>query len=421
MLASARMTRAAILSLLLGLLLTAFVATPPVDAAGSTGVAYGTIKFPQKDNPGMKVLWFDQNWRYLGTKTAAGGSYSLNLPSGSYHLQFVDQRPTYKTDKYAPTDIAVTVHQGAGTRKNVTMRRGAFITGTVKTKGKVAKKARVVAANENETSFETTANDKGQFAIGGLPEGRYSLFTYDHKKAYVGKSTYAGKLKTGASANVAINLTTRAGSLRVYMFTSANGVRKQVSGNPVVTAVSTATGQFWSEKVTAGSVVFQGLYPGRYTMVANGYGVWFAKTAAVSGPAVKAGTTQFGNFTYTKRGGWITGTVVDGNDNSFTMKDSAVKLFDANGAQLTSTTADQDGHFTLSGQFASMNGLTVTVDPNPNGGGWATAAAPGNYCMFVQGSVTPVSITTGQGTDVGSVPMPRSSASGQPSQCLPSD
>jgi hypothetical protein len=412
MLARSRMTRAAILSLLLGLLLTAFVATPPpVDAAGSTGVAYGTIKFPQRDKPGMRVLWFTKDWTYLGAKTAAGGTYSLNLQPGSYHLQFVDQRPTYKTEKYAPTDIAVTVDAGTGTRKNVTMKRGAFITGTVKTHGKNAKQARVVAANQSETSFQTTANDKGQFAIGGLPEGKYSVFTYDHRNAYVGKSTYAGKLTPGKSANLQINLTTRAGSLRVNMFTSANGVKKQVSGNPVVTAVSTATGQFWSEKVKSGSVVFQGLYPGKYTLVANGYGVWFGKTGAVSGPAVKAGKPQFGSFTYTKRGGWVSGDLVDGGNPDYPLKKpfpsapgAKIDLYSSGGALLASGYANDNGHFTVQGQISTISDATLVVTPGVDSAGYMNGEG---YCQFDEATVESVSITIGQGSDAGTVFVPR--------------
>ncbi|MEP9363617.1 carboxypeptidase-like regulatory domain-containing protein [Nocardioides sp. CN2-186] len=412
----------AALASLVGVLLTVGAALP-TEAAPAKGVAYGTVKFPQKDSPKVKVLWFTRDWAYLGTANAQGDSYSLNLAPGTYHLQFVDQRDSYVTSKYAPTDIQVTVHSGQGTRKNVTMTKGAFITGTVKAHGKVAKKAEVKAANQSEQSFTTTANKKGQFAIGGLPAGKYSLFSYDHKHAWVDKSTYAGKLEPGKSANLAINLRKKAGSLRVYLFTSANGQKKQVTGNPTVTAVSKKTGQFWSKKVKGGNAVFEGLYPGKYKLVANGYGIWFGKTASVEGATVKSGKTDFGTFTYTKRGGWITGKVVDGNDSSFPMKAAAVGLYDSSGNQLTSTVTDQSGAFKLSGQFATMSGLTVTVDPDPNGGGWMQAAAPGNYCMFTHGEQTPVSITIGQQTDVGSVPLPHApydGSTGQPERCQPS-
>jgi hypothetical protein len=411
MLARARTTRAAILSLLLGLVLIAFVATPPVDAAGGTGVAFGAIEFPQKDNPGIKVLWFTKDWTYLGTKTAAGGTYSLNLEPGSYHLQFVDQRPSYMTEKYAPTDISVVVRAGHRAHTNVTMKKGAFITGTVKTHGKIAKKARVVAANQNETSFDTTANKLGQFAIGGLPEGKYSLFTYDDKHAYVGKSTYAGKLTTGGSANVAINLTTKAGSLRVYMFTTANGNRKAVSGNPVVTAVSKATGQFWSAKVTGGNVVFQGLYPGKYQLVANGFGVWFGRTGAIEGANVKAGKPDFGTFTYTKRGGWITGTIVDDGAPSSpvvpqgTAVGADIRLIDTTGATIAQTTSGASGNFTLSGPLTTEGDLSIVVDPSQSSDGYMVGGD--GTCHFDTTTQTGFSVTTGIETEAGDVPVAR--------------
>jgi hypothetical protein len=404
MLARARTTRAAILSLLLGLVLTAFVATPPpVEAAADTGTAYGTIRFPQGDNPGMKVLWFTKDWSYLGTEAAAGGSYSLNLAVGSYHLQFVDQRPSYQTDKYAPTDIAVTVHAGR-TQKNVTMKKGAFITGTLKTKGNPAGNARVVAANEDQTSFETTADKKGRFAVGGLPEGKYSVFTYDHRHTYVGKSTYAGKLTPGGSTNLAINLTKKAGSLRVYMYTSANGVRKQVTGNPVVTAVSIATGQFWSEKVKGGNVVFQGLYPGQYKLVANGFGVWFAKTAAIEGVTVRSGTTKFGKFTYTKRGGWITGTVVDGSNPSIALGGATVQLWNADGTKLVETTSRDDGGFTLSGPLTTQSDLTIVVQPGPY---TDYLGQQGQECQYEQTEHAGAFVTAGQQNDIGETTIDR--------------
>ena len=73
------------------------------------------------------------------------------------------------------------------------MRKGGYVTGTVVTgTGKPAKSARVVAANRQENSFETTANSKGQFAVGGLPQGKYSVFAWDKQKAWAAKSQWAG-------------------------------------------------------------------------------------------------------------------------------------------------------------------------------------------------------------------------------------
>ena len=56
--------------------------------------------------------------------------------------------------------------------------------------GRLPRGARVVAANKEQNSFETTANAQGQYALGGLPPGSYSVFTYDKRKSWVGKSTY---------------------------------------------------------------------------------------------------------------------------------------------------------------------------------------------------------------------------------------
>ena len=64
-----------------------------------------------------------------------------------------------------------------------------------------------------------------------------------------------------------------------------------MTGNPTVTAVSKKTGQFWSKQVKGGNAVFQGLYPGKYKLVANGFGIWFGKTGSDQGDNVKSGKT----------------------------------------------------------------------------------------------------------------------------------
>ncbi|WP_224123027.1 carboxypeptidase-like regulatory domain-containing protein [Nocardioides mangrovi] len=394
---------------LLGALLTVGVAIP-ADAAKAAGYAFGTIRFPHHDSPKVKVLWFTQDWSYLGTANAAGGSYSINLDPGTYHLQFVDQRASYVTAKYAPTDVKVTVHDGSGTRKNVTMTRGAFITGTVKAHGRPAGKAKVVAANTGEQSFSTTANKKGQFAIGGLPASGYSVFSYDHRHAWVDKSTWAGNLGPGQSNNLAINLRTKAGNLRVYLYTSADGSKNRVAGHPVVTAVSKKTGQFWSVKSTGGSAVFQGLYPGRYKLVANGFGNWFAKTAAVQGGKVKPGRTAFGTFTYTKRGGWVTGNIIDGTSGTRLQKPfssstgAKIDLYSTEGALIGTGYSDDDGDFKVEGQLSTQSGVTLVVTPPADSGGYMIGDG---YCQYDGTQVADLSITIGQESDAGAVEVPR--------------
>ena len=125
------------------------------------------------------------------------------------------------------------------------MRRGAAITGTVKAGGKAAKGARIVAANTAEQSFEVKANGKGQFALGGLPAGSYSVFTYDRTKNVRRQEPVGAEMKAGQAENVAINLKKKAGRLLVDLYAGS----APLTGPTTVTVVSRANGQFWSAHV----------------------------------------------------------------------------------------------------------------------------------------------------------------------------
>ena len=408
-----RSAAAAVLALLASLVLVVAPAGT-AHAASEKGLVTGVLKFPQGDRPKVQMLYFSKNWTYLGRKNAGGGSYAVNLAPGTYHLQFVDKRPSYDTKKYAPTDVQVTVRAGSPTIRNVTMTRGGFVTGTIRTgDGKPAKSARVVAANRAEQSFETTANAKGQFAIGGLPQGKYSVFTWDKKKRWVDKSVYAGTIKPRTGKNLAIKLRKPAGALRVLLYTP-NG---SLAGKTSVTITSKATGQWWTATAKSGTVVFEGLYRGGYTLKFDGLGVWLPRTGSVASAKVKPNQTDIGKFKITKRGGWVTGRVAD---NSETDKDPVgianahVSLQTSSGSELASTTSNSNGSFTLSGQLTTRSGLTVVV--TPPSGGWANAQG-GLYCLFTPGSKAPVAVTTGLGSAIGDVALKRSTADAQPPLC----
>ena len=393
----------------------------PAQAATDQGLVNGSINCPKLSKcPGIKLLWFDKDWTYIGQrKLGSPRSYSLTLPAGTYHLQFVDQRPSYDVSKYAPTDIQVTVHANDLTSRNVTMLKGAAITGTaVNGKGGPLREATIVAANTAEQSFSTVANKKGQFAVGGLPAGKYSVFTYDKAKTWVGKSTWAGGFAAGQVKNVRVKLPKHAGELTVYLFTP-NGL---LARKATLTVTSRQTGQWWTDTSSNGTFVFKGLYPGGYNAKFDGAGVWFAATGAVQDATVKSNKPAFGKFRITKRGGWITGAVLDGGGSngptSFAMEGVRVGLYDAAGHELATAVSDADGNFTLDGQLATQDGLTITVEPNPNGGGWMKAAAPDNWCLFEGSETGGYSITQGQETFVNTLSLPRSTDSGQSTQCL---
>jgi hypothetical protein len=274
------------------------------------------------------------------------------------------------------------------------MRRGAVITGTAKAGGKALGGARLVAANTARQSYATTANDKGQFAIGGLPQGQYSVFTYDKHKEWVGKSAWAGAIKPGQAKNLAIQLPKRAGSMTVYLFTPEGRLRTTTP----VTITSNQTGQWWTATARSGTAVFKGLYPGGYTLKFDGAGVWFARTGAVQRASVKSGQMAFGKFTITTRGGWITGNVVDSRDDTRALPEAIVQLWSADGSKLDETTSGEDGFYLLDGRLATQSGLTIVVQPGPY---TDYLGEEPNRCQYVATTNAGFSVVTGEENYVG--------------------
>ncbi len=402
--------RASLLALVVALL-AALLATAPgpvAQAADSQGLVNGAIKFPQHDKPALKMLWFDRNWSYLGQRGLGKvDGYSLWLAPGTYHLQFVDQRPAYDVTKYAPTDIQVTVRANDITTKTVTMWKGAAITGTARAGGKPLGGARLVAANKTEQSFSTTANSQGQFAIGGLPQGQYSVFTYDKRKEWVGKSAWAGAVKPGQGKNLSIELTKRAGSMTVYLFTPSGRLRATTP----VTVTSKQSGQWWTATARNGTAVFKGLYPGAYTLKFDGSGVWFARTGPVLRASVKSGQMAFGKFDITQRGGWVTGNLVDRGAPDITLeppytgaRGAQLVLFDQDGKEIASAYSGADGSFTITGQLATQSGLTIVVNPGIDSAGYMRGEG---YCQFDSADFSGFALATGEETYVGDLSVPR--------------
>ncbi|GAA4709553.1 carboxypeptidase-like regulatory domain-containing protein [Nocardioides conyzicola] len=416
-----RWTRTALVAVVALLASLVLVGAPVgAEAASDKGVVTGVLNFPQKDHPKVQMLWFDRNWKYLGRKSAGGGSFALNLAPGTYHLQFIDLRKAYDTKKYAPTDVKVTVRAGSPTIRNVTMKRGGFVTGTIRTgDGKPAKGARVVAANRAEQSFETTANDKGQFAVGGLPEGKYSVFTWDKKKRWVDKSFYAGSVKPRTGKNLKITMRKPAGAMRVLLYTP-NG---SLAGRTSVTVTSKATGQWWTATAKGGTAVFEGLYPGRYTLKFDGLGVWLPRTGSVVSAKVKPNRTDIGKFKITKRGGWVTGRIVDAGQPATALRPpfsggagATINLYSASGAKLATTTSSASGTFTLSGALTTQSNLTITVDPTGSSGGYMRGQG---YCHFDHAEFTGFKLATSRATATGDLPVARTTGQTDPSCTTP--
>lgn len=412
-------SRAALLTLV-ALLAAALVLVAPTSAVAGPpekGLVTGVLKFPDRGKkPPVRMRWFTESWDYLGEKKAGAGSYAINLVPGRYWLQFVDQRESFNIDKYAPTDVMVTVRAGEPAIHNVTMQRGAYITGTVRTgKGRPAKGARVAAArtlrNGQNQSFETTANKKGQFAIGGLPSATrkdgWSVFAWDRRKRWTGKSSYVGALRSGRGDDVAVRLRHRAGDLRVLLYTSGGAL----SGRATVTATNKSTGQWWTATAKGGTAVFRGLHRGKYALKFDGAGVWLPSIGAIRGARVQPGSVVIGKFKVTKRGGWITGQAVDAGAPAYPLRGAQVQLYDAYGTKLDETSASDTGAFTLDGQLHTQHDLTVVVNPDPLTGGWAQTVS---YCRFDSASLPGVSVTQGRETRLGPVGVARTPGQSAP-------
>ncbi|MFB9312686.1 MSCRAMM family protein [Nocardioides plantarum] len=400
---SAGTTSSYAVRLLVGLLLALFVglslAATPASAATATGKVRGAIVQSGSSTPRTNVLWFDAGWRYLGTRKADAGGYSLTLKPGKYFLQFVDQRPAYDVTKNAPATVSVTVYTGSTTVRNVRMRRGASIGGKVLAGGKAAAGAKVVAANTSEQSFTTTADGKGNYALGGLPAGKYSVFTYDRKQTWVARSTYLGSVKGSKFRQVDLRLVTRAGNLLLDVYAGKEPARTTAS----VTAVSVRTGQFWTARVRQGSVTFKGLFPGRYRVQVPGIGNYLPATVSVR-TEVRSQRLVFGSARLTKRGGWITGRIVDANHPTVGLSKAVVRLFDKNGKVLDTTTSSASGAYTLDGQLTTQYGLRVVAGPGP----YSDYLGPGSggnstsYCKYAVTKVA-VSLQTGKRTYAGNL------------------
>jgi hypothetical protein len=395
-----------LLGLLAALVVPAFLAGP---AEAAQGRVRGTISGPKGDGaPAVKVSWFTADWTFLGSRRARGGGYSLALDPGTYHLQFTDQRPAYDVDKYFPADVTVTVTEAATAVKNVKLRVGASMGGVVKAGGRPAAGARVVAANKEGNSFETTANSLGEFALGGLPPSSYSVFTYDKRHSWVGKSSYLPRLKAGTFKKVNVNLSKRAGRFVVDLYAGD----QPYPGIAFVTAVSRENGQFWTAKAAHGTVTFTGLYRGAYDLVVPGAGGYLGGTLKVQGK-VKPGKTAFGTLRLSQPGARISGTVVDAAAPSPPLADAQAVVYDGSGRELARATTGADGTFSVGGELATGSGLVVVVGP---GGATAPYLHGVLYCRFDSVTHSGVAVTAGQITTLGTIPLPHAPNTGAEDQ-----
>lgn len=304
----------------------------------------------------------DKNWTYLRkVNVRSSGAYEVatNGP-GRYHLQLVDRRPAYDLNSYARIpNINVNVGKSA-VFKNVRVRIGGAIGGSVKVRGKSRYQngagATVRAISNEGQVFDVTADKSGQFALGGLPSGTYRVFAYDAKNRRVGSSKLVRKVKLKSFRKVSFKLSTKPSAYRGFL-TVGDG-NSLAKGAVTVTAVNKRTGEYWVRKVSRGALSLRGLTSGTYTlMVPDTYG-YFGRTVTL--PRVKPGQTRAVNVNLPVKGGTFTGTVRD-QDGRTALKNASVRMRTTDG-RVWETTTNSAGRFSIGGTLRGpMSGVTITV------------------------------------------------------------
>lgn len=262
----------------------------PTSKPKPTAEIYGHAYGPGNSRVQVQVALFTGDWKYIrAVKSSRGGVYRMSgVEPGTYHLQFSDARPRWDTRSLATTDVVLRIPKGVpAVRADAYLRRGASITGRVTAGGRPARRPLVRAVSTYGATYDTQADTQGRFALGGLPAGSYSVFSYDRQRRYAGKGEWVGKLKRGRNADIRLRMTKRAGAYSGFLLVNGAPAR----GTIYVTAVSRRTGQFWIARVSNGDLSsLRGLYPGPYRLEIPASSQTVAQT--VSLPSVQAGRTR---------------------------------------------------------------------------------------------------------------------------------
>lgn len=217
-----------------------------------------------------------------------------------------------------------------------------------------------------------------------------------------GKSTYVKWVKSNTSRKANVKLTRKAGGLSVdlYPMSSFRGKRLWV------TATNRSTGQWYTAAASSGVVSFAGLMPGSYKLTVPGAGDRIGRTGLVG--TVRSGRVTFSSMSLTKRGAWITGTVVDSVEGHG-VKGATVTVRDARGTVLGSARTNSKGAYKVGGSWTSQKSLTVTVTAAH---GWLDCPDPDRGAVrYGSSSRTGISVVTGRGTSVATISMRRGSVS----------
>jgi hypothetical protein len=345
-------------ALLASVLLALSIVGVTTPAQATSTQIYGRVTDSSTHQPvaRMKVELFDSQWGYLGSVNAnSRGVYGIAVAgAGDYHLQVVDRRPVYDTTSYARR-LDVRVHIATSSvRSNITVTRGGSVGGTVRAHGKPASGALVRAVSDGGQVYEVRANNKGQYAIGGLGRDAHRVFAYDPKKQWVGNSKRVGTVKRLSYHTVSLSLQDRASSYQGFLTVGGNLAK----GSTTVTAVNKRTGEYWVQKVVNGDLSLRGLTAGRYTLQVPDTNGYFGRTFNLTN--LPKGRTREADVNLDVAGGTFAGIVVD-DTTGLPLKNASVRLTDADGATQSEVLTSSTGAFTIGGTQRAETGVTITV------------------------------------------------------------
>ncbi len=86
-------------------------------------------------------------------------------------------------------------------------------------------------------------------------------------------------------------------------------------------------------------------------------------------------------------------------------------LFNKSGVKIATTSSDADGNFKLTGQLATQSGLTISIDPGSDTAGYMRGEG---YCHFDPAEFPGFASSTGVGTAVGDLAVPRTAGQQDP-------
>ena len=242
----------------------------------------------------MTVHVFDVNWVWIGKTTTSGnGGYGFQVPAGgSYRLKIEDTRENWDVTRMPEAQSsAFAVAQGKQTVKNVAVKPGVTVTGTVKRGKKRAAYAKVRVIHSTEyystAPIEVTANKKGQFAVGGIPAGgTVTVYVANRSQSAISGPIRIRRVKAGASTNLNVKLKIKAVTVRGTLQVNGAAVKETL----YVTLVNRATGSWVVVPVRRGKLVARGLEAGKYTLKVP-QGEKNQKKTVKSTVTVKAGKT----------------------------------------------------------------------------------------------------------------------------------